>query len=318
MNHYETLVIEPSATVEQVKAAYRAAVKRAHPDAGGDAEAFDAVQQAFEILGHQVRRRDYDAHLALLEANRRLDKQAERDRRHGSPTAQPSPHAKARPETTADVTAMTGAPDPLEAPPPPAYLRPSDKAGFVDVVVGDTVYEVPERDASRVVVDATGAVFVTDRLFAERVAGRGSLLEWVLLGPGNLRLGRYRLAGAALTAVGATLWWVLHTLAGTAPAWTAAVGDAVSLTTWVFAAALVGAWAWPVPLTVGLVQRLEPRSLRWAVLGAVLGAAAAGQFLTQVVWWLLPAAGAGTGAAFGWVSSRPNTAPRPWHRLPGR
>ena len=42
----------PPDTVEGLKVAYRAAARRAHPDAGGSHEAFVRVQRAFE-LGQQ-------------------------------------------------------------------------------------------------------------------------------------------------------------------------------------------------------------------------------------------------------------------------
>ncbi|MBW3243633.1 J domain-containing protein [Epibacterium sp. DP7N7-1] len=41
-------------TPERLKAAYRSAVKKAHPDNGGDNETFMAVHDAYELLGGRV------------------------------------------------------------------------------------------------------------------------------------------------------------------------------------------------------------------------------------------------------------------------
>jgi curved DNA-binding protein CbpA len=45
----------------QIHAAYRDAVRRTHPDAGGSAEAFEAVQEAYEALRDPARRRAREA-----------------------------------------------------------------------------------------------------------------------------------------------------------------------------------------------------------------------------------------------------------------
>jgi molecular chaperone DnaJ len=51
------------ASTEQIKAAYRALVKRHHPDAGGDATTILALNAAWEVLGDHERRRRYDRQL---------------------------------------------------------------------------------------------------------------------------------------------------------------------------------------------------------------------------------------------------------------
>jgi len=45
----------------EIHAAYRDAVRRTHPDAGGSAAAFEAVQEAYEALRDPARRRAWDA-----------------------------------------------------------------------------------------------------------------------------------------------------------------------------------------------------------------------------------------------------------------
>lgn len=47
---YEVLGVRPDTPVEIIEDYYRARVKRVHPDAGGDAEEFKAVQQAWEAI----------------------------------------------------------------------------------------------------------------------------------------------------------------------------------------------------------------------------------------------------------------------------
>ncbi|HRG98876.1 MAG TPA: J domain-containing protein [Polyangiaceae bacterium] len=46
---WATLGVPPSATEEEVKRAYRQRALETHPDRGGDAEAFRAVQRAYEV-----------------------------------------------------------------------------------------------------------------------------------------------------------------------------------------------------------------------------------------------------------------------------
>jgi hypothetical protein len=59
-NHYATLGLKPDATADQIKRAYHEAAKRAHPDAGGNAETMQQVNQAYQILSDSTTRADYD------------------------------------------------------------------------------------------------------------------------------------------------------------------------------------------------------------------------------------------------------------------
>jgi curved DNA-binding protein CbpA len=57
---YEVLGIKRTAGYEEVKKAYRLKVLEAHPDTGGDAEAFREIQAAYDVLSDLVQRQAYD------------------------------------------------------------------------------------------------------------------------------------------------------------------------------------------------------------------------------------------------------------------
>src|SRR3954453_8267951 len=63
--HYEILEISESASLEVVRAAHRALVKRYHPDVGEDAdpERMKLINEAWEVLSDPERRAAYDATL---------------------------------------------------------------------------------------------------------------------------------------------------------------------------------------------------------------------------------------------------------------
>lgn len=60
MDPYATLGVRRDATPAQVKAAFRRASKRTHPDAGGSAEAFAALKRAHVVLADPEKRSHYD------------------------------------------------------------------------------------------------------------------------------------------------------------------------------------------------------------------------------------------------------------------
>lgn len=65
-NLYKVLEISEQASEEEIKAAYRKQAKKYHPDAHpGDLECekhFQAVNEAYSILGNTDKRREYDCH----------------------------------------------------------------------------------------------------------------------------------------------------------------------------------------------------------------------------------------------------------------
>jgi len=64
MNHYERLGISKDATKEQIRKAYYSKSKKTHPDKGGTKEAFQKVNEAYETLYDDKKRRQYDLTLA--------------------------------------------------------------------------------------------------------------------------------------------------------------------------------------------------------------------------------------------------------------
>lgn len=64
-NLYSVLGVSHDATDEQLRSAYRRRSRLTHPDQGGDAVAFRAVESAFRILSDPGLRAGYDAELGL-------------------------------------------------------------------------------------------------------------------------------------------------------------------------------------------------------------------------------------------------------------
>ena len=67
-SHYDALGVDRTASAEELRRAYRRAVKATHPDTGGTAEAFAHVQDVWAVLGHPAGRRAYDARNPRLRA----------------------------------------------------------------------------------------------------------------------------------------------------------------------------------------------------------------------------------------------------------
>ena len=59
---YADLGVKRDATPEEIKAAHRVRVKKAHPDNQGSREEFEKIQHAYLVLRDPVKRKHYDDH----------------------------------------------------------------------------------------------------------------------------------------------------------------------------------------------------------------------------------------------------------------
>lgn len=59
-NFYEVLGVEETATQEDIKKKYRKLAKENHPDIGGNEDKFKTISTAYDILGDEQKRRQYD------------------------------------------------------------------------------------------------------------------------------------------------------------------------------------------------------------------------------------------------------------------
>ncbi len=57
---YKALKVAAIATDREIKEAYRSLARVHHPDAGGDAEEFKNIQEAYSLIGDPVKRAVYD------------------------------------------------------------------------------------------------------------------------------------------------------------------------------------------------------------------------------------------------------------------
>jgi DnaJ domain len=63
-NHYEVLGVSPTASADDIRAAYRDAARERHPDAGGSADEMQRLNAAWQVLRDPGRRAVYDRALA--------------------------------------------------------------------------------------------------------------------------------------------------------------------------------------------------------------------------------------------------------------
>lgn len=59
-NYYKTLGVSRSATQDEIKKAFRKLAQTHHPDAGGDENKFKEINEAYEVLGDEKKRKVYD------------------------------------------------------------------------------------------------------------------------------------------------------------------------------------------------------------------------------------------------------------------
>lgn len=85
VDYYAVLEVRSSASRAEIRTSYRAKVREAHPDRGGDQASFALLAEAWEVLGNVAEREHYDADRRLkARAGRRYAPKIDRDPRTGS------------------------------------------------------------------------------------------------------------------------------------------------------------------------------------------------------------------------------------------
>ncbi|CAN5382330.1 hypothetical protein BH10ACT7_BH10ACT7_03350 [soil metagenome] len=89
---YEVLGVEASASHDDLRRAFRKALRETHPDTGGDPQRFTAVQLAWERIGTPDKRAAYDLGRGIPTEHETYTAQAARPRRDSRPKARSYGH----------------------------------------------------------------------------------------------------------------------------------------------------------------------------------------------------------------------------------
>jgi hypothetical protein len=89
---YEVLGVSASATEDELRRAYRRRLRETHPDTGGRASEFTAVQLAWEKIGTITARAAYDGGRSASVVHETFEQRPERPRRDTRPTARSYGH----------------------------------------------------------------------------------------------------------------------------------------------------------------------------------------------------------------------------------
>lgn len=112
-NYYQILGVPADATPRQIRAAFRRRAREVHPDVSGrDSEAFLQLFEAYSVLGHPERRRQYDRQLAAAQAARAVRPRAPAE---ALITARPAPESFTPPGRWSARSGDAPAPMPLAA-----------------------------------------------------------------------------------------------------------------------------------------------------------------------------------------------------------
>jgi len=101
---YLILEVPESATMDQIKVAYRRLVRKHHPDVASkpNAKMFATVQQAYNVLGNVVNRSEYDSWLRGVRGQEQFKKSTRQVPEQSPRTATPQPSEPMRQEAVAE------------------------------------------------------------------------------------------------------------------------------------------------------------------------------------------------------------------------
>ena len=60
MDYYKTLGVNRNASQSDIKRAFKKQAMKHHPDKGGDPKQFQQLNEAYEVLGNEQKKRQYD------------------------------------------------------------------------------------------------------------------------------------------------------------------------------------------------------------------------------------------------------------------